>query len=229
MISQIRIPSPAFLFLPTSALLLIASFVTGCFAPLDLGNKSEQKSEQKNSPTKSPANEANERQGHPTPANNPQPGDPQQKQAARRRPPQTKPQPQTPVRRPSAKRPNPSVNQPRKQIHLSAGAALPQSLPIGTTMSFSAEYRFVGGRPKANVQYVWVIQGGGGKKTQRVPLRGLKSRGQLPAFFSLDRRKQPYFRPGDKPFRCYIEEWPASSGRRQPGDGKRVSNVIPLS
>jgi hypothetical protein len=118
----------------------------------------------------------------------------------------------------AATRPTPAGSQ---SIQLSAGAALPQSLPQGTVMTFSAEYRFVGG-PKSGVQYKWVVRGRSGK-TIRLPLRNLKSQGQLPALFT------PALRPSDSPFRSFIEEWPASSGRNQPGDGKRVSNIITLS
>lgn len=106
-------------------------------------------------------------------------------------------------------------------IHLSTGTALPQTLPQEETLSFTAEYRFTGG-PKSGVTYAFVVQGRGGK-TARFKLPNLKRQGQLPGMFTRA------FRSNDAPFRGFIEEWPASSGRRRPGDGKRVSNVIPLS
>jgi hypothetical protein len=106
-------------------------------------------------------------------------------------------------------------------IQLSAGAALPQTLPKGGVMSFTAEYRFTVS-PKNGVRYKLVVQGRGGK-TVRVVLPNLKPRGQLPPLFT------KAFRSNDGPFKGFIEEWPASSGRERPGDGKRVSNVIPLS
>lgn len=105
-------------------------------------------------------------------------------------------------------------------IRLAVGTALPQSLPGGTRMFFSAEYQFTSGGPKSGVHYVWVIEGRGGKKVRAI-LSRLASRGQLPAGVSP-------FRPDDGPFQCYIEEWQRSSRRLKPGSGKRVSNTIPL-
>jgi hypothetical protein len=57
----------------------------------------------------------------------------------------------------------------------------------------------------------------------RVELPNLKPRGQLPPLFTRS------FRSTDGPFTGFIEERPASSGRERPGDGKRVSNITPLS
>jgi hypothetical protein len=105
-------------------------------------------------------------------------------------------------------------------IQLSAGVQLPQSLPQGTVITFSAEYQFVNRGPNPNVQYVWVIEGGG--KKERVGIPGLAMRGQLPALFSR------VFKPGDEPYSSYIEEWPRSNNRNRQATGKRISNVISL-
>lgn len=43
-------------------------------------------------------------------------------------------------------------------VKLSAGVALPQSLPDGTVMTFSVDYRFRAEAPDAAAQYVWIIQ-----------------------------------------------------------------------
>lgn len=140
----------------------------------------------------------------------------------------------TPTGRQSAP---PTVNVPRRptsggypgnpvatstQIRLSTGVALPQSLPNGTQMSFQAEYQFIGGGPNPRKIYAWVIQGR--DKTKRFFLtRPLKTRGKLPPLFTKE------FRPGDKPFRSYLEEWDRPVGKSPPRNGRRVSNIIPLN
>ncbi len=106
-------------------------------------------------------------------------------------------------------------------IQLSAGAALPQTLPQGTTMTFSAEYQFHGGGPKSGVRYVLVIRDRRSRAI-KAEIRSLKSRGQLPALFTRQ------FRPEDAPFQGFIEQHPISTGTDLRKPGKRVSNVVPL-
>jgi hypothetical protein len=48
------------------------------------------------------------------------------------------------------------------QVSLSAGVALPQSLPQGTVMGFSVDYEFSGGGPVSGRRYLMVIQPRGG-------------------------------------------------------------------
>ena len=89
-------------------------------------------------------------------------------------------------------------------IRLSAGVALPQSLPTGTAMGFSVDYQFVQGSPETASRYVWVILG-----NQPEPVRQdvqLRPEGTLQVFV-------PQWRPEHGPFRCHIED----------GHGQRLS------
>jgi len=104
-------------------------------------------------------------------------------------------------------RPAPS-RQP--SIRLSAGVALPQSLPTGTAMGFTADYQFVEGEPSPSSPYFWVIQPSKGQPV-KLEVR-LKRKGTLPPTFIQQ------FRPENGPFQGYIED----------ADGNRLSPSIPL-
>jgi len=196
---------------------LLPLLTCGCFAQLadvaresrktqeKTGEKTGRKTEMSQSPAKTEPAESKTAQPERTVKRNPRPVAEKKKT--------------TPIRPPQPVAKTGQRNRPAT-IRLSAGAALPQSLPQGTVMSFTAEYQFRNSGPNSSVQYVWVIEGR--SKTKRYAIRRLASRGQLPALFSRD------FRPGDGPFRSYIEEWPASKGKRRPGEGKRVSNIVPM-
>lgn len=93
-------------------------------------------------------------------------------------------------------------------IRLSAGVALAQSLPTGTTMGFSVDYQFSGGAPGSS-PYVWVIKPAKGQ-TIKQPVQ-LQPQGTLYGFF-------PPLRPDNGPFSTHIED----------AHGNRLSKSLPL-
>ncbi|MFH1923481.1 MAG: hypothetical protein ABIP48_26775 [Planctomycetota bacterium] len=95
-------------------------------------------------------------------------------------------------------------------IKLSAGVALPQSLPTGTAMGFSADYRFTDGQPSPSSRYFWVIEPAKGEPV-RMEVK-LNDEGTLPPTFV------PSFRPENGPFRTHVED----------GYGNRLSPSLPL-
>ena len=100
--------------------------------------------------------------------------------------------------------------QPRARtlFRLSAGVAVPQSLPTGTAMGMSVDYQ--SGGLNQSSRYVWVVKSEGGGNVEQ-PFEPL-AQGTLQTFF-LD------LRPEHRPFNSHIEEI-SPSGRRT-----RVSNV----
>ncbi len=82
-------------------------------------------------------------------------------------------------------------------IELSAGTALAQTLPTGTAMGFSVDYRFTNGQPDPTAAYLWVIQPADGQPLAK-PVR-LQSRGTLQDF-------APQLRPENGPFHTHIED-----------------------
>jgi hypothetical protein len=101
------------------------------------------------------------------------------------------------------------VSSPSLPVQLSAGVALPQTLPDGTAMGFSVDYQFVQGQPDPNTAYVWVIE-----RSQGAPSRQsvkLSPRGTLQGFVS-------EIRPEEGPFQTHLED----------GRGNRLSPTIPL-
>jgi hypothetical protein len=97
-------------------------------------------------------------------------------------------------------------------IRLSAGIAVPQSLPMGTVMGMSVDYQ-VFGALNGSSRYVWVVssEGGGNVEVAMPP----QSEGTLQAFFLK-------LRPEHRPFNCHIDEI-APGGKRT-----RVSNVAAM-
>ncbi len=87
-------------------------------------------------------------------------------------------------------------------IKLSAGVALPQSLPTGTAMGMSVDYVFQAGDPLPSQAYVWVIEPGKGSQVKQAVQ--LKRSGTLQAFFT-------QLRPEHGPFQSHIED---SNGTR---------------
>lgn len=94
----------------------------------------------------------------------------------------------------------------RLAIHLSAGVALPQSLPTGTAMGFSVDYQCEESTSQA-YRYLWVIEPAGSKAAWSQPVR-LKAAGTLQMFVS-------EFRPEDGPFQCYLVEVDSAGAPRR--------------
>lgn len=109
---------------------------------------------------------------------------------------QTPPSPAQPV----SPQPGPAAKGPAAPalpIRLSAGTALAQTLPEGTTMGFSVDYQFTAGQPDTNAQYFWVVE-----RTQGPPARQpvrLSAQGTLQGFIS-------GFQPEHGPFQGHIED-----------------------
>lgn len=122
-------------------------------------------------------------------------------------PPANPPEPPSLPASPPPARPPQSPAAPA--IDLSAGVALPQSLPTGTAMGMSVDYVFTAGEPLPSQRYVWVIEPAMGDPL-RQPVQ-LSSRGTLQAFF-------PRLHPRNGPFRTHIES----------PDGSRVSASVSL-
>ncbi len=78
---------------------------------------------------------------------------------------------------------------------LSAGVALPQSLPNGTTMGFSVDYALSRKLPSSGSRSIWVIQSAKGGSVA-IPVQ-LKAKGNLSTF-------APGLRPEHGPFQCYL-------------------------
>ncbi len=101
---------------------------------------------------------------------------------------------------------------PGLRIHLSAGIAVPQSLPDGTVMAISVDYSSNAAlHPSA--RYVWVIKSAAGEAVNEVKL---EDSGNLSAFFLK-------LKPEHRPFSARIEEVTPGSKRRTV-----ISNELPL-
>ncbi len=122
--------------------------------------------------------------------------------------PRVRPEPAAVEPTPVPSRSLPSAGSEQRSIHLSAGVALPQSLPIGTTMGFSVDYQFAGGEPGSSL-YLWVIKPSKGQ-TIKQPVQ-LRAQGTLQGFF-------PPLRPENGPFSTHIED----------AQGNRLSKSLPL-
>ncbi len=81
------------------------------------------------------------------------------------------------------------------RVKLSAGVALPQSLPTGTAMGFSVDYAFETGTPPRNVRFLWVIQPSKGKAIEKA-IRP-RSKGTQRTFAKDSK-------PEQGPFECYF-------------------------
>ncbi|MBI82536.1 MAG: hypothetical protein CMJ81_05005 [Planctomycetaceae bacterium] len=77
-------------------------------------------------------------------------------------------------------------------IQLFTAVALAQTLPTGTAMGFSVEYRISSGSPNPAAQYAWRIQRSDGEQMMFV-ITQLKSSGQLQTFVSGWRARQGPF------------------------------------
>ncbi|MEX0700970.1 MAG: hypothetical protein WD069_02635 [Planctomycetales bacterium] len=108
--------------------------------------------------------------------------------------------------------PETSPPAPPFPIELSLGVALPQTLPEGTAVGCSLEYRFVQGGPDPSWRYAVLAQAANGAQSiHEVPLR---QRDTLNWFVA--------WRPGDGPFHARIV------GRGPDGTQRQLSDVIEL-
>ena len=99
-------------------------------------------------------------------------------------------------------------------IRLSAGTVLPQSLPTGTSMHFSVDYRVREKPADSSAEYIWIIERAmGPAATRPVQLKFKRTLMQL----------NPGWRPEQGPFRCHI------SIRGSSGQLTQVSPSVPLS
>jgi hypothetical protein len=99
-------------------------------------------------------------------------------------------------------------------IRLSVGTALPQTLPDGTQVGVGVEYKLTSGALNPSAKYVWVVESRQGQTAMEVKLS--PQGGELLSFLPIA------IRPGDGPFKAWIEEV-STSGTRV-----RVSNVEEL-
>ncbi len=92
---------------------------------------------------------------------------------------------------------------PGRSIHLSAGIAVPQILPIGTVMAISVDYSLNIGLNTSS-RYFLVVKSGAGESPSEVQLA---SSGNLSIFFE-------QLKPEHRPFSVRIEEVTPGSNRR---------------
>ncbi len=76
-------------------------------------------------------------------------------------------------------------------VRLSAGVALPQTLPSGTAVMFSVDYLFVGVKPDPDAAYFWEIRRGDGK-IQQIAVEISKIRGNLHLFLPIRPEAGPF-------------------------------------
>lgn len=107
-----------------------------------------------------------------------------------------------------------SNSAPTTQVRLSTCVALGQTLPNGTCMTFSAEYRFTGSGPRPDATYFWVIKPSRGADAvaQRVDMGNRQGTLQGVA---------ESLRPDNGPFECHIVE-------EVDGTRTKVSRDFPL-
>jgi len=103
----------------------------------------------------------------------------------------TKKTPRKPASKEQAQQPSGTT------IELSAGAALAQTLPMGTAMGFSVDYEFADGQPDSSAKYVLVIKPANGQPVKQ-PVQ-LESRGTLQGFAQ-------QLKPDDGPFQTHVED-----------------------
>jgi len=134
--------------------------------------------------------------------------------AAAQQPPQAQPSQQGQQPQPAAPA-NPSNSPaptPERFIHLSAGIAVPQSLPVGTVMAISVDYERYA-ELKTSSRYALVVKSTGGEIVNEVQLQ---PSGNLSVFIQ-------QFKPEHRPFTARIEELTLGSNRRT-----IVSNEVTL-
>jgi hypothetical protein len=110
--------------------------------------------------------------------------------------------------------PTPSASTAKPFIKLSVGIALPQTLPDGTQVGVSVDYKLLKPSLNSSAKYYWVIESRQGETAMEVQLK--PQGGNLAGFLPLE------IRPGDSPFKARIDEITTSGSR------VCVSNVEPL-
>ena len=90
-------------------------------------------------------------------------------------------------------------NPPKKAVELpdylgtlKAGVALPQTLPDGTAVGFSVDYRFKSYQPDPGARYVWEIRMGDGS-VQKLPVQLTGQKGNLSQFLPVRPEKGPFY------------------------------------
>jgi hypothetical protein len=115
---------------------------------------------------------------------------------------------------PTAAETTPSATAAKPFIKLSVGIALPQTLPDGTQVGVSCDYKLLKPSLNSAAKYLWVIESAKGEIAMEVQIK--PQGGNLAGFLPLE------IRPSDSPFKARIDEV-ATSGSRV-----TVSNVEPL-
>jgi hypothetical protein len=118
-----------------------------------------------------------------------------------------------PVADPTYSPAEPTNSSPKPSIKLSVGIALPQTLPDGTQVGVSVDYK-VTGRLNTSAKYVLVVESRAGETIFDVKLS--PQGGNLAGFLPLS------IRPEHSPFRARIDEVSSS------GSGATISNIAPL-
>ena len=90
-----------------------------------------------------------------------------------------------------------SGDDPQLTVKLSAGVALPQTLPGGTAMTFSVDYRITKATIQKGNKYGWVFKPSKGQPFVK-PVK-LSTKGTLQAIV-------PQLKPNQRPFKCYLVE-----------------------
>ncbi len=115
---------------------------------------------------------------------------------------------------PTSTQTTPTVSAGKPSIRLSVGLALPQTLPDGTQIGVSVDYKLTGGTLNPSAKYVWVVESRQGQTAMEVQIS--PQGGNLASFLPIE------IRPGDGPFKAWIDEVSASGSR------VRVSDVEEL-
>lgn len=98
----------------------------------------------------------------------------------------------------------PTTSASKPSIRLSVGIALPQTLPDGTQIGVSVDYKLTG-TLNPSAKYVWVIQSRQGETAMEVQLK--PQGGNLAGFLPIA------IRPEDSPFKAWIDEVSTSGSR----------------
>ena len=106
----------------------------------------------------------------------------------------------------------PDAQGPLYAVHLSAGVALPQTLPNGTAVGFSVDYQFKKGGSETQDKYVWIIQRRKGEPD--IAPVNLAAKGTLQKFLP--------WRPEQGPFESYVAEIVEG------GSHKAISKRVPM-